>query len=80
MIDFDYAAPELWFERIEWLRRHPSAHVIGGTVYVPVVLCRDCEMFDADGEECMRDPEHTGIGWRARFDGFCAWGVRRDSE
>ena len=42
-----------------------------------VVRCRDCAMYDADDGECMRDPEHTGRGWFARPDGFCAWGMAR---
>ena len=44
-----------------------------------VVRCRDCSMYDAEDGMCMRDPDHTGRGWYARPDGFCAWGVRRDS-
>lgn len=39
-----------------------------------VVRCRDCSMYDAEDGMCMRDPEHTGCGWYARPDGFCAWG------
>ena len=39
-----------------------------------VVRCRDCAMYDAEDGMCMRDPEHTGRGWCARPDGFCAWG------
>ena len=39
-----------------------------------VVRCRDCAMYDDEDGMCMRDPEHTGRGWYARPDGFCAWG------
>ena len=42
-----------------------------------IVRCRDCSMYDKDFMECMRDPEHTGRGWYARPDGFCAWGMPR---
>lgn len=41
-----------------------------------VVRCRDCVKYDREDEMCMRDPEHTGRGWYARPDGFCAWGER----
>lgn len=39
-----------------------------------VVRCRDCSMYDAEDGMCLRDPEHTGRGWYANPDGFCAWG------
>ena len=39
-----------------------------------VVRCRDCSMYDAEDVMCLRDPEHTGRGWHADPDGFCAWG------
>ena len=42
-----------------------------------VVRCRDCSMYDAEDGMCMRDPEHTGRGWYASPDGFCAWGEER---
>ena len=42
-----------------------------------IVRCRDCERYDAEDGECMRDPEHTGRGWYARPDGLCAWGMPR---
>ena len=42
-----------------------------------VVRCRDCSMYDAEDGMCTRDPEHTGRGWYAYPDGFCAWGERR---
>ena len=42
-----------------------------------LVRCRDCESYDAEDGMCMRDPEHTGRGWHARPDGFCAWGEPR---
>lgn len=42
-----------------------------------IVRCRDCATFDEDDSKCMRDPDHTGRGWYARPDGFCAWGRRR---
>ena len=43
-----------------------------------VVRCRDCAMYDDEDGMCMRDPEHTGCGWYARPDGFCAWGKPRE--
>ena len=39
-----------------------------------IVRCRDCSMYDAEDGMCLRDPEHTGRGWHANPDGFCAWG------
>lgn len=42
-----------------------------------IVRCRDCAMYDDEDGMCMRDPEHTGRGWYARPDGFCAWGERK---
>ena len=45
-----------------------------------VVRCRDCAMYDAEDGMCVRDPEHTGRGWYARPDGFCAWGEPREGE
>lgn len=42
-----------------------------------IVRCRDCSMYDKDYMKCMRDPEHTGRGWFAVPDGFCAWGMLR---
>lgn len=50
------------------------------TEYLPnerVVRCRGCAMYDDEDGMCMRDPEHTGRGWCARPDGFCAWGEPR---
>lgn len=41
-----------------------------------IVRCRDCAMYDDEDGMCMRDPTHTGRGWYARPDGFCAWGER----
>ena len=45
-----------------------------------VVRCRDCAMYDAEDGMCVRDPEHTGRGWYARPDGFCAWASERDQN
>lgn len=42
-----------------------------------IVRCRDCSMYDKEDFMCMRDPEHTGRGWFAAPDGFCAWGMPR---
>ena len=42
-----------------------------------IVRCRDCSMYDAEDGMCMRDPDHTGRGWFAAPDGFCAWGMAR---
>jgi len=35
MIDFDYAAPEMWHSRILGLQMRAEPHKIGGVVYVP---------------------------------------------
>ena len=45
-----------------------------------IVRCRDCAMYDDEDGMCMRDPEHTGRGWYARPDGFCAWGEPREGD
>ncbi len=45
-----------------------------------IVRCRDCAMYDDEDGMCVRDPEHTGRGWYARPDGFCAWGERKEES
>ena len=45
-----------------------------------IVRCRDCSMYDAEDGMCLRDPEHTGRGWYANPDGFCAWSEPRKED
>lgn len=45
-----------------------------------IVRCRDCSMYDAEDVMCLRDPEHTGRGWHANPDGFCAWSEPRKED
>lgn len=45
-----------------------------------IVRCRDCVKYDREDEMCMRDPDHTGRGWHANPDGFCAWSEPRKED
>ena len=71
---FDVGAPQpLYYNR---LGRHVTEVDFDGTVYLPVVRCRECSYLH--GGVCyLNDGNGDYARWEVEPDGFCAWAVRR---
>ena len=69
---------------IRWHTITPEQAIAATLGNPEIVRCRDCKYYDGEpdiesmGEQCWRDPDHTGRSTPTVADGYCWRGERRE--